>query len=134
MKLKNKSYSVIVGEPTNTCYSKQKQIYFGKNDWDKDYIFEFAPCAYLKENISNIACEGVTDVMVFFQSNQVNSFTPDIPWQFDGCTGFTAIQYSKVPTGKYNFKWVVTRSTGTTTFYDTITLSENEYRTYNLNY
>ena len=129
-----RSYSIRVVEPENTCYNKQiTQFFDSPYDVNGTFTFEFAECAYLKQNISNINCQSSSDYMILFTSNKVNSLG-QTGWEFNGCDGFTGTQFSKVPIGAYNFEWHVTRLGVTNVYYDTIILAENEYRVYDINY
>ncbi|MBI1836915.1 MAG: hypothetical protein HYR91_06580 [Flavobacteriia bacterium] len=52
LRQKNRTYSVRVVEPANTCYNKQITQYFdSKYDVNGTFTFEFAECASLQINI-----------------------------------------------------------------------------------
>nr|WP_294859952.1 hypothetical protein [uncultured Fluviicola sp.] len=60
-----RTYAVRVVEPENSCYNKIITMYFDSPyDEDGHFNFEFAPCAYLKQNITNINCQGLNDYMI----------------------------------------------------------------------
>lgn len=129
---KDYSYAVRVEQPANTCYNKQITYYFG-DEGVFEAPFEFAECAYLKQNITNVNCQGTSDYMILKTSNQVNSIGAT-GWEFFGCNGYVGDHFSEVPFGKYYFEWEVTRNNITNTYYDTIYLSPGEYKTYDINY
>ena len=126
------SYAIRVEQPANTCYNKQITFYFGTEE-TFNCNFEFAECAYLKQNITNINCQGSGDYMILYTKNQVNSLGVT-GWEFLGCNGYTGDHFSSVPIGNYYFEWNVTRNSITNTYYDTIYLSPGEYKTYDINY
>jgi hypothetical protein len=131
---RNRRYAVRVVEPANTCYNKQINMFFDSPfDENGHFNFEFAECAFLMQNITNVNCQGSNDYMILSTANQVNSLGAT-GWEFFGCNGYVGDHFSSVPIGNYFFKWEVTRNSTTTTFYDTITLSPGEYRTYDINY
>lgn len=129
---KNSSYSISVAAPSNTCYMNSSDLHAGG---EKNFKaeFEFAECAYLKQNITNINCIDVNDYMVLYSDNQIHSLG-NIPWEFYGCDGYIQSHYSSVPEGEYFYKWEVTRNNITNVFYDTIYLSKGEYRIHEINY
>jgi len=129
---KNNGHGVRVVEPENSCYNKNIQLYFS-DETNFKAEFEFAECAYLKQNITNINCIDVNDYMVLYSDNQIHSLG-NIPWEFYGCDGYIQSHYSSVPEGEYFYKWEVTRNNITNVFYDTIYLSKGEYRIHEINY
>lgn len=127
-------YAVRVDEPDNCCYNKISTIFFDSpNDKNGHFDFVFAECAYLKQNITNINCQGGGDYMILYTKNHVNSLGAT-GWEFLGCDGYVGDHFSSVPMGKYYFEWHVTRNSITNIYYDTIDLSPGEYRTYDINY
>ena len=129
-----RTYAVRVVEPENCCYNKEITMYFGgANDKNGHFDFVFAECAYLKQNITNINCQGGGDYMILYTKNHVNSLGVT-GWEFFGCNGYVGDHFSNVPMGKYYFEWHVTRNSITNIYYDTIDLSPGEYRTYDINY
>jgi hypothetical protein len=134
LRIKDRLYSIRVEEPENTCYNKNITLYFNY-PYDNNHVFsfEFAECAYLKQNITNVNCQGTSDYMILKTSNQVNSLGAT-GWEFFGCNGYVGDHFSEVPFGKYYFEWEVTRNNITNTYYDTIYLSPGEYKTYDINY
>ena len=134
LRIKDRSYSVRVVAPENTCYNKNITLSYNY-PYDNNHVFsfEFAECAYLKQNITNVNCQGTSDYMILKTSNQVNSLGAT-GWEFFGCNGYVGDHFSEVPFGKYYFEWEVTRNNITNTYYDTIYLSPGEYKTYDINY
>ena len=51
-----------------------------------------------------------------------------------GCYFYEGSTFSDVPMGAYYYKWEVTKSGTTTTYFDTITLNAGEYRIYTIDY
>jgi hypothetical protein len=135
IKQKNsRTYSIRLFGPSNMCYSNNVIQYFDSPyDVNGTFTFEFAECAYLKQNITNVNCQGTSDYMILKTSNQVNSLGAT-GWEFFGCNGYVGDHFSEVPFGKYYFEWEVTRNNITNTYYDTIYLSPGEYKTYDINY
>lgn len=131
---RNRRYAVRVVEPANTCYNKMSTMFFDSpSDENGNFNFEFAPCAYLKQNITNTNCQGSLDYMILYSKNQVNSLGSS-GWEFFGCNGYVGDHFSGVPMGQYYFEWHVTKNSITNTYYDTIYLSPGEYKTYDINY
>lgn len=130
---KKYSYAIRVEAPPNTCYNKQITFYFANQETVFECPFEFAGCAYLKENITNVNCEGPNDYMILYTSNSVNSLGAT-GWVFNGCASYSGSDFSKIPMGYYYHEWHVTRSGITNIYYDTIFVQENEYKTYDINY
>ena|SRR5574343_218292 len=135
IKQKNsRTYSIRLFGPSNSCYSNNVIQYFDSPyDVNGTFTFEFAECAYLKQNITNVNCQGTSDYMILKTSNQVNSLGAT-GWEFFGCNGYVGDHFSEVPFGKYYFEWKVTRNNITNTYYDTIYLSPGEYKTYDIIY
>jgi hypothetical protein len=130
----NRTYNVGCTKPPNTCYVKDINFSFGKEDKNKNnFLFEYAECGYLRERIANINCQGSSDYMILYTSNQINSLDAN-GWEFFGCNGYYTEDYSTVPIGKYFHKWIVTKNGVTNTYYDTVSVGENEYITFDVNY
>ncbi len=129
---KDYSYAVRVEQPLNTCYNKQITYYFG-DEGVFEAPFEFAECAYMRQNIVNSNCEGATDV---FNFRDKFVYTDWSGWSYDimGCFSNTGGDYFKVPAGKRYFQWMVTRPSGVTEGLDSIELAPGEYGELNINY
>jgi hypothetical protein len=129
-----RTYSVRVVEPENSCYNKVITMYFGSpNDEDGHFNFEFAECAYMRQNIININCEGATDI---FNIRDRFTYTEWSGWSIDllGCYSNTGGDYFKVPAGKRYFHWRVNRPSGVIEHIDSIELAPGEYGDLNINY
>jgi len=132
MKIKNTTHGIRVVQPENNCYVENLSLTFGsKEDFYAD--FKFAPCAFLQYAITNINCESVNDKIEMYFSRFIDN-NYGSPWIILGCEGYVPSHYSQVPMGNYYFKWIVTRSGVSNTFYDTIYMEENSYTDYELNY
>ena len=129
---KDYSYAVRVVQPANTCYNKQITYYFG-DEGVFEAPFEFAECAYMRQNIVNSNCEGATDI---FNFRDKFVYTDWSGWSYDimGCFSNTGGDYFKVPAGKRYFQWMVTRPSGVTEGLDSIELAPGEYGELNINY
>ena len=131
---KGRTYSIRVVEPENTCYNKEITQYFDSPyDVNGTFTFEFAECAYMRQNIVNVNCEGPTDV---FNIRDRFTYTDWSGWSIDllGCYSNTGGEYFKVPAGKRYFQWKVIRSSGTTEHIDSIELEPGQYGDLNINY
>ncbi len=130
----NRTYYVYVRAPSTSCYSKVGVIYFNSsNDKDGHFTFEFAPCAYIQNNIVNANCDGATDVFSMrdrFTYTEWSEWSPNIT----GCFSNTGGAYIQVPAGKRYFHWKVSRPSGTTERIDSIELLPGEYGELNINY
>ncbi len=128
------AYVIRVEEPENTCYNKSIQMYLDSPyDEDGKFTFEFAPYGYLKTSITNVNCEGASDVL---KIRDRYSYTDWSGWSVDipGCYSNTGGDYSPVPSGTRYFHWIVTRPSGTIEGYDTLIIGKDEYKTFTLNY
>ncbi|MBI1836914.1 MAG: hypothetical protein HYR91_06570, partial [Flavobacteriia bacterium] len=140
LRQKNRTYSVRVVEPANTCYNKQITQYFdSKYDVNGVFTFEFAECAYFKLDINNVNCSGPTDnFKLYYMGRQVadqgSNIVGALSLEGDGCFNYVGDSFSSVPIGKMMWKWVVTRNGNTTTFFDTINFLPEEYKVYHINY
>lgn len=130
---KNSSYSISVAAPSNTCYMNSSDLHAGG---EKNFKaeFEFAECAYSKLIINNVNCTGVSDKLILFRKNQIGSIDGDFGWEHNGCAYWETNGYSDIAMGNVYFRWEVTRSGSTNTYYDTVYYAPGEYRTYEINY
>ena len=131
---RNRTYSVYVNDPEETCYNKAYIQYFNSPyDVNGVFTFEFAECAYMRQNIVNVNCEGVSDV---FNIRDRYSYTEWSGWSIDinGCYSNTGGDYFKVAAGKRYFHWTVNRPSGVTAHLDSIELTPGEYGELNINY
>ncbi|PWH84756.1 hypothetical protein [Brumimicrobium oceani] len=134
LKMKNnRKYVLGVSEPDNICYGGLVQHYLD-HEKNNNVIFEYAECAYIKLKIDNVNCQGLSDKFVLYRKNQIGSIDGDFGWQHDGCVYWESNGYSTVPMGEQYYRWEVTRSGNTSTYYDTIYLQEGEQRMYEINY
>lgn len=130
----NRTYYVRVKQPSDACYIKAGIMYFNSPyDMDGHFTFEFAPCAYMRQNIVNANCEGATDV---FNIRDHFTYTDWTDWSVNltGCFSNTGGAYFQVPAGKRYFHWKVTRPSGTVEQIDSIELLPGEYGELNINY
>ncbi|MCC6701511.1 MAG: hypothetical protein IT221_08305 [Fluviicola sp.] len=129
-----RTYSVAVQGPENNCYTNMLvQTFDSPFDNDGTFTFEFAECAFLRQNIVNINCEGPNDV---FNVRDRFTYSDWTGWSFDimGCFSNIGGDYFQVPAGKRYFQWTVSRSSGVTSGIDSIDLSPGEYGEININY
>src|SRR5690554_1603352 len=130
---KDAKYSIFINLPDNYCYIHSLS-YPINQEKTNDIHFRLDACAQLKLKIDNVNCQGAGDEMVLFQGNQVGNFDFNQPWEHDGCAFWVSNGYSNVPMGEQYYRWEVTRSGNTETFYDTIYLQEGEQKLYEINY
>lgn len=136
---KNSSYELKLDRPANNCYDnhannytgKGNPIYFAYHYNSFDFDFEFAPCAYLKRNVVNTNC--------FDSNDEIKLYTSSLQGWINhgfskGCTAYYDADYTALPMGQYNYKWIVTKNNIKDTFYDSFYLDEGAYRTYDLNW
>ncbi|WP_310559025.1 hypothetical protein [Flavobacterium sp.] len=129
-----RTYSIRVVEPENTCYNKQiTQFFDSPFDVNGTFTFEFAECAYLKQEIVNVNCQGANDI---FNIMDRYTYTEWSSWSVDvlGCYSNTTGDYFKVPSGKRFFKWQVNRSGVLEEGIDSITFNPGEYKVLTINY
>jgi hypothetical protein len=131
---KNRSYKLSLETPANICYKEPADITFAIQDDSFDFKFELAPCAFIILKLNNVNCSGSSDIMKLYRSHTIKEYYSNNAWQHDGCVNWESNGYSDLPMGEIKYKWEVTRNGITNTFYDTIYLSEGEYRTYEINY
>jgi hypothetical protein len=135
----NKSYYVVPEAIPNICYINDIRKYYNdRTDKNPEFIFEIAPCAQLKLHIQNVNCEGPNDhFKLFYNGRQVggqDGLIGAVVKDEYGCYTFEQGHWSDVPMGQFYYKWEVTRSTGTTITYDTVTVNQGEQKVYNINY
>jgi hypothetical protein len=135
----NNPIRVQVERPSNCCYSKNDVYYIKGDDPNHEVLVEFAECAYLKLNINNVNCQGASDYLkLYYMGRQVGGQSSGIVGALSkeggGCYSFIASSFSSVPMGEMYWKWEVTRNSITNIYYDTIYLSPEEYRVYDINY
>ena len=131
---KNRSYVIRLDPPPNWCYMNEVSYsYTIQGDQNPTFDFTFAECAYLKQHIENVNCEGGTDV---FNVRDKYSYTEWTGWSIDlsGCYSNTNGDYSAVPAGKRYFNWRVSRPSGITEGIDSVELTPGEYETIIINY
>ena len=131
---KGRSYSLRVFGPLNNCYTNEViQSFDSPYDVNGTFTFEFAECAYLKQNITNVNCQGTSDLMNF-QSKY--SYSDWEGWSTDryGCYSFMSPDYFGVPAGWRIYEWKVNRNGIITNFKDSIFLSPGGYGIFNMNY
>jgi hypothetical protein len=131
----NKSYYVTIEALPNICYVNDIRKYY--NDWSNknpEFVFEIAPCAYSKLTINNVNCEGPNDLMVLYRSNQIGTTDGNFGWQHHGCAFWQTNGQSDIPMGNVYFRWEVTRSGGTTIYYDTVYYAPGVLTEYEINY
>ena len=129
-----RSYSIQVKAPENSCYTNQSPQFFDSPfDLNSTFTFEFAECAFLKQEIVNVNCQGSSDV---FNIMDHYTYTDWSGWSVDilGCYSNTNGDYFKVPAGKRFFKWQVNRSGVLEEGNDSITFNPGEYKILTINY
>ncbi len=136
---KSVAHYVTPSVVSNTCYINSIDLYYNNtSDPNPQFIFEIAPCAQLKLNIQNVNCEGPNDhFKLIYNGRQVggdDGLIGAVVKDEFGCYTFEQGHWSDVPMGKRYYKWEVTRSTGTTVTYDTVSLNQGEQKVYNINY
>src|SRR5690554_1739113 len=134
LKFKNNGkYIIYQAQVENSCWHNEKSVFLEYKE-NNNVTFEFAPCAQLKLKIDNVNCQGIGDKFVLYRKNQIGSIDGNFAWEHDGCAFWETNGYSNVPMGKKYYRWEVTRSGNTTTYYDTIYLQEGEQKLYEINY
>lgn len=119
----------------NTCYINSIDLYYNNiSDLNPQFIFEIAPCAYSKLTINNVNCEGPNDLMVLYRSNQIGTSDGSFGWQHHGCAFWQTNGQSDIPMGNVYYRWEVTRSSGTTIYYDTVYYAPGVLTEYEINY
>lgn len=96
--------------------------------------YQVVPYSNSKLIINNTNCQGSSDKLVLYQSNQIKSFDGSFAWQHNGCIYWETNGYSKIPMGKVFYKWEVTKNSVTNTFYDTVFYGADEFKTYEIDY
>jgi hypothetical protein len=129
----NRTYNVGCTKPPNTCYVKDINFSFGKEDKTKnDFQFEYAECATMQRKVKNVNCFDANDKIEITIQNTVNSLLPN-PWVLNGCSEYETVP-TLVPIGTYNLKWVVTKNGVSTTYNDSFVLNENDFKYHTINY
>ncbi len=132
---KSVAHYVTPSVVTNTCYINSIDLYYNNtNDLNPEFVFEIAPCAYSKLTINNVNCEGPSDLMVLYQGNQIGTFDGGYAWQHQGCAFWQTNGQSDIPMGKVYYRWEVTRSSGTTIYFDTVYYAPGVLTEYTINY
>lgn len=133
-KKSGRSYSIQVKAPQNSCYTSQSPQFFDSPyDVNGTFTFEFAECAYLKQEIVNLNCQGANDI---FNIMDRYTYTEWTSWSVDilGCYSNTTGDYFKVAAGKRLFKWKAYKSGVLTEGSDSIILNPGEYKILTINY
>ena len=134
---RNGKYTITQAQVENSCWHSDKSLSLEKTK-NQNVIFEFAPCAQLKLKIENVNCEGPGDDFKLFHEGSDAGFleldpnTPNL--EGGGCFSYEGSSFSNVPMGRRFYRWEVTRSGVTETYYDTIYLQEGEQRVYEILY
>ena len=133
---KGRSYSVRIGALENICFHNELDQYFeSKYDVNGTFTYKFAECAYLKFRYKNTNCQNVSDhIEITRKTNLDGYFGFYNPAIYDGCTDHTMTEYAQIPIGWWFFDWKVTKNGITQTFSDTVYISPNEYKYYEINY
>ncbi len=93
------------------------------------------PYAHIQLKIENVNCQGPADHFVLYaEGTEVDMSVNGVMIDKMGCYQYTAPSHSKIPMGKRYYRWEVTRSGVTNTYYDTLYFAENEYKTFEINY
>ena len=125
------SYAIRVEQPVNACYNKQITFYFGTEE-TFNCNFEFAECATLQRKVKNINCIDSNDKIEIYIDNTVHSLL-SAPWVLNGCADYTTVP-TQVPIGTYTLHWIVTKNNVSTDYYDSFSLTENEFKIHEINY
>ena len=93
------------------------------------------PYAHIQLKIENVNCQGPADHFVLYaEGTEADMSVNGVMIDKMGCYQYTAPSHSKIPMGKRYYRWEVTRSGVTNTYYDTLYFAENEYKTFEINY
>ena len=134
---RNAKYTIFIGLPEHYCYLHSLGYTIEKEKTNNIH-FRLAPCAQLKLKIENVNCEGGGDDFKLFHEGSDAGFleldpnTPNL--EGGGCFSYEGSSFSNVPMGRRFYRWEVTRSGVTETYYDTIYLQEGEQRVYEILY
>ena len=98
-----------------------------------NFQFDLVTYGYLNFDIKNTNCFDSSDQILVKRSSEIgyNGYSDVI---IDGCYEDSSAIFGKVPIGKWFIEWDVTKNSITNTFYDTIVLSQDEHRIYELDY
>ena len=86
--------------------------------------------------LNNVNCNGLNDEIHYSRSwltGQEGTSTFNGSNTYIGCDYFQG-NYNDLPIGEYEYVWEVTKNNITTYHSETFTLSENEYKTYQIDY
>ncbi|MBU2019366.1 MAG: hypothetical protein KJ941_06955 [Bacteroidetes bacterium] len=121
-----RTYNIGCKKPGNTCYVKQISFTYAVQDAPKPtFLFEFAPCAYMKFKIANQNCEGPNDKLSYEDRFNYTDWRIGTYGIF-GCFQNESNGYDAVPAGLRIYRWRVERSTGTTEYIDSIYLNAGD--------
>ncbi|MFA7274902.1 MAG: hypothetical protein WC044_13610 [Crocinitomicaceae bacterium] len=131
----NRTYNVGCTKPPNTCYVKDINFSFGKEDKTKnDFQFEYAECGYIQLKVKNISCYDANDKIFF---NLKPSYTDPnykiIQMTKLGCFDFEFID-EPVPYGPWIATWQVTKNGVTSNYDSTFYINENQHYYFLLEY
>lgn len=124
----NRTYNIGCTKPPNTCYVKDINFTFGKEDKSlNSFQFEYAECGFLQLKVKNISCFDANDKVIFdMQPAYISNYKNIIPVTKFGCYDNEFID-SQVPFGPWTATWEVTKN-GITTFHDTaFVINENQH-------
>ncbi len=97
------------------------------------FDFQAVPYAHSKLIVNNINCQGASDSIIIYQSDQLGTIDADFAWVQTGCINYES-DFSNVLMGEFYYKWVVIRNGIKTYFSDTVFFNEDEFKTYIINY
>jgi hypothetical protein len=129
-----RTYSVAVQGPENNCYTNMLvQTFDSPFDNDGTFTFEFAECAYLNINITNVNCQGPNDLLNF---RSRYSYSDWEGWSSDrlGCYSVSSTTPFELPAGWRIYEWRVNRNGIITNNKDSVFLIPGQTSTFNLNY
>jgi hypothetical protein len=142
LKMKNnRSYILGVSQPENMCYGGLQQHYLD-HEKNNAITFEYAHCAYSKLILNNASCIGPEDKLILYQTDDLENIDDTFGWEHNGCvhwetaggTDGAPIGYSRINYGNIYYKWEVTKSGVTSTYYDTVYYPATEFITYQIDY
>lgn len=142
LKMKNsRQYILAVNQPENICYGGITQHYL-EHEKSNVVNFKYASCAFSKLILNNVNCNGPSDLLVLYRSNDLEYVNNTTGWQHDGCVYWETsggvdggpIGYSTINYGNIYYKWIVTKNGVINTFYDTVFYPPGEYTTYQIDY
>ena len=97
--------------------------------------FKYATYGHLKFILNNVNCNGQNDTIKFkrISFGIIQSLEGDHQLTRVGCVN-TETDFFERPTGDYEYIWEVTRNNVTTHHSQTFSISENEYKVFQLDY